>query len=750
MPNTTPPSTATGHDSPISNDTDDLYGRLEIAKELYEICESANDEYSTRIGLYGPWGSGKTSVLNFVRKIAEAQGNLVITFSASGVADVNALWVSFYAAFKEAAEKMHVTASLENQAKEAAKRNASKGEAIAGATGNAVNFFFPGFGKIVENAITAATGKAANIKIDDTFIKGLRDRVREDPRKRIIVFVDDLDRADPKVVPLMLLALRELLDLPGFCFVIAIDYDVVTRALGSYNEAWANRGGIFLEKIVDFAIALPLPTDRQIKALAMREFENCCSPNSYVSPLLISKLLPELPRNPRQLKLIARILGTYKKQVARHNKDELDIAFMVRMAALRVISSTLAERVYADIRLLSYADFRGDRNDVPEPEKEFDGNILARVQEWVQRVSDLEESRKVEAERILVGIVNAKLQESSAEKLFYTCRVLLGHSTFTQKEFESLVSRFQSSTSDFVIENFVDDWSKTYAKDVHVDLLKATLAKYLTATKAAENAYAVTDKHTNLQETALMLKLLEAGWQCFLKTPLEWAEKLSAFREIHKDFTNPETIPTSTLVSMYRTFIEIAKTDEHYSDLLDLILVFDSNMSFSAMSVGNQSTTLAQELFLEISPIIAKVAGRKLSAVGNFQGSMRIYMSLPWGWIFLFPNGPLLSDPGFSQIAITEALIQENVASRAEKAYGFLAALSNGFRSSEVDSPKALALNVPLSKYLWETLVQVQPHETAINSLYIFRKKLVDLGMNDNIVEWPQWLKPSETPQNPM
>jgi KAP family P-loop domain len=748
MLNTTPPSTATGHDSPVSNDTDDLYGRLEIAKELYGICESANDEYSTRIGLYGPWGSGKTSVLNFVRKIAEAQGNLVITFSASGVADVNALWVSFYAAFKEAAEKVNVTASLENQALEVAKKHSDRGGAIASAAGTVFNSLLPGIGIVVEKVIKTASDKAAKIKIDDEFIKALQGRVRADPSKRIIVFIDDLDRADPKVAPLMLLALRELLDLPGFCFVIAIDYDVVTRALGAYNTAWKDRGGVFLEKIVDFAIALPPPTEPQIKALAISEFENCCRPNSYVSPSLVTKLLPELPRNPRQLKLIARILGTYQKQVARHHKDELDIAFMVRMAALRVISPSLAENVYADIRLLKYSDLRGEQNNLPASEKEFEAKMVAQARQWVQRVLELEESRKAEAERILVGIIIAKFQEGSPEKLFYTCRVLLGRATFTQKEFESLVSSFQSGWSDSVIKNFVDHWSKTSPTDAHVDVLNAALAKYQNATKFAENAYAVADKHRNLQEADLMLKLLEAGWRCFLKTPLEWAEKLSAFREVNKDLTERETIPKATLVSMYKSLITIAKTDAQYSDLLDLILLLDPNLSFSTMPASNQNTTLAQELFFEISPMIAKVAGSLLSAGGSLQNSMRLYTTLPWGWIFLSPSGPLLTHPNFSQEAIDKALAQENVASRAEKAYGFLAALNNGFHASEVDSQKALVLNIPLSKYLWETIVQVQPNETAINGLCAYRKKLVVLGMDDNIVEWPGWFKLSETPQN--
>jgi hypothetical protein len=732
MSNLSPPGTTIGHDSPISKDADDLYGRLEIAKELYGICESAPDDYSTRIGLYGPWGSGKTSVLNFVRNIAETEGNLVVTFSASGVTDVNALWVSFYAAFKEAAERENVTASLENQAKEIAKKHSGRGEAIANASANAVNIFLPGFGSVVEKAIKSASAKAANIKIDDEFIKGLRDRVREDRTKRIIVFIDDLDRADPKVVPLMLLALRELLDVPGFCFVIAIDYDVVTRALGAHNTAWKDRGGIFLEKIVDFAIALPMPTDAQIRALAIREFENCCSPNSYVSFSLISQLLPELPKNPRQLKLIARILGTYKKQVARHHKDELDIAFMVRMAALRVISVTLAENVYTDIRSLSYADFRGDVTNPAEPEKEFDANVLARVEEWVKRVPDLEDSRKIEAKRILLGIINAKLQESSTEKLFYTCRVLVGRSTFTQLEFDSLISDFRNHSNENSIAVFVSQWSKANALEAYVDLINAALAKYLDSLRLAKTAYAVNDSQMHIVEAEFILKLLQVIWKNFLNQPFEWIEKTSAFHDIHNDLIGDEKRPSPTSVNMFKALLDIARTDQEYLSLLSLI------------GMEEPDALPAQQLFSEISSGIAKIVGRLLAARTTTDEVRLRYTSPPLGWVVRSPQGPLLSLAEFAQEAIAEANLDTNLAAKAENAYSYLSAIQSGRTYAEVDSLKALASNVPLSEYLWQSIVQIQPHEDAIGNLRVYKAKLVKRGMNESIVSWPIWFECSE------
>jgi KAP family P-loop domain len=68
------------------------------------------------------------------------------------------------------------------------------------------------------------------------------------------------------------LALRELLDVPKFVFVLAFDRGTVSRALAEYNTAWGPSGEAILEKIIDFPFELPTPTPGQVKALAVRQF----------------------------------------------------------------------------------------------------------------------------------------------------------------------------------------------------------------------------------------------------------------------------------------------------------------------------------------------------------------------------------------------------------------------------------------------------------------------------------------------
>lgn len=55
-----------GTDTPIKVKEQDLIGRASFAERLADILKSAEGSEPLVIGLYGSWGSGKTSVINLV------------------------------------------------------------------------------------------------------------------------------------------------------------------------------------------------------------------------------------------------------------------------------------------------------------------------------------------------------------------------------------------------------------------------------------------------------------------------------------------------------------------------------------------------------------------------------------------------------------------------------------------------------------------------------------------------------------
>ena len=61
------------NDSPIESAEDDLYGVLPFAKALAKSFLSIKKPEGTAIALRGPWGSGKSSVVNLLRE--ELQGH---------------------------------------------------------------------------------------------------------------------------------------------------------------------------------------------------------------------------------------------------------------------------------------------------------------------------------------------------------------------------------------------------------------------------------------------------------------------------------------------------------------------------------------------------------------------------------------------------------------------------------------------------------------------------------------------------
>src|SRR5260370_40923338 len=103
------------------------------------------------------------------------------------------------------------------------------------------------------------------LQYDGAQIRAIQKKVKQ---RRLVVLIDDLDRCAPELLPQLLLSLRELLDLPGFTFVLAFDDEIVARALSDENPAWSD-GSDFLVKILDFRFHLPSITEDQKTLLVL-------------------------------------------------------------------------------------------------------------------------------------------------------------------------------------------------------------------------------------------------------------------------------------------------------------------------------------------------------------------------------------------------------------------------------------------------------------------------------------------------
>src|SRR5437016_2569129 len=53
-------------DRAIESPNEDRFGRAEFARRIAQVIAKRQDAGSIVVGIYGPWGDGKTSVLNMV------------------------------------------------------------------------------------------------------------------------------------------------------------------------------------------------------------------------------------------------------------------------------------------------------------------------------------------------------------------------------------------------------------------------------------------------------------------------------------------------------------------------------------------------------------------------------------------------------------------------------------------------------------------------------------------------------------
>ena len=79
---------AKGYDAPGVKDALD---REPLAKQIYDCLTSGQPDWSVRVGLFGSWGLGKTTICDWIRDWALANGHIPVSLKVA-TEDKNSLW----------------------------------------------------------------------------------------------------------------------------------------------------------------------------------------------------------------------------------------------------------------------------------------------------------------------------------------------------------------------------------------------------------------------------------------------------------------------------------------------------------------------------------------------------------------------------------------------------------------------------------------------------------------------------------
>ncbi len=286
--------------------SEDLLGRWRLSRDVYAIVRETPADWSCRVGIYGEWGEGKTSLLKFVETQAQADGLICFWVNPSQAESADGLWRIVLEAFIDALDREGIL--VEGVRAWRLRLLGEKSEPVEKlAEANQYAKALVGFGRSAIKQWLRPEGEQ---------IRRLREKLHSN---KVIVFIDDLDRTDPKLIPTLLLGLRDLLDLPGFCFLLAFDDEIISKALIRVNEAWGD-GKAFLDKVLDFSFSLPNTTAEERFRLVKYHIQELCP---WMNVEVIEQNSDLLPETPRKLKTLLRNLMTLGPSMKRHDPSEV-------------------------------------------------------------------------------------------------------------------------------------------------------------------------------------------------------------------------------------------------------------------------------------------------------------------------------------------------------------------------------------------------------------------------------------------
>lgn len=241
-------------DRPQTDPSQDLFGYAPFAQTLTKtLCNYGSSEPLV-LGLYGDWGSGKSTILKFIcHNLAEMPENerpIVIEF--------NPWWFS---------GQEHLARAFLGQLQAVLPKKNEVFRELGKMLGN----FSEGIGGLLDLAgVTGGMGKKAV-----PLIKAISERSPKDvpalkeeicatlqqAGKRIIIMVDDIDRLEAEEIRQLFTVIKALADFPNVIYLLAFDQAVVVQAIEKYSGM---PGQAYLEKIIQASFVVPLVDKREL------------------------------------------------------------------------------------------------------------------------------------------------------------------------------------------------------------------------------------------------------------------------------------------------------------------------------------------------------------------------------------------------------------------------------------------------------------------------------------------------------
>ena len=257
-------------DKPIVSKEGDLLGRSTFSNKLAKAIYEYNDDSGLVIGLFGKWGTGKTSVINMAEeellRLSKTDDNkpLIVKFSPWNYSDQDNLISLFF----------H---SLNNKIQNSGNKK------IKDTLGN----LFKNYSDAVDGLAVIPTIGPVLAPVLKTLLKVTGDNFTKAPdldeskeklkkalleiSSKIVVVIDDIDRLNNSQIRDIFQLVKQVGDFPNVIYVLLMDREVVSSALKEVHNIDGNE---YLDKIIQVPFEIPDISKEKLYSILQKKIKN--------------------------------------------------------------------------------------------------------------------------------------------------------------------------------------------------------------------------------------------------------------------------------------------------------------------------------------------------------------------------------------------------------------------------------------------------------------------------------------------
>ena len=373
-------------DLPIKSLNED---KLEIKKyidSLYKFIETCDTPCT--ISIQGDWGSGKSSVMNCLKDVIESKNKTdnkyhcvyFNTWQYSQFSNNNNLYLTFLT---------HLISNLKNKkgisSLKCLDKNIDSVQDLLDSMLNIVLVSLETYNKTkpISILIDKLTNKNTykyhkkNDKFLDniSLIENLKcileniSKCLNENNKKIIIFIDDLDRLEPVKALELLEIIKLFLDLENFVFVLAMDINVVINGVKQKfgKETSTEKCIAFFDKIVQLPFHIPLDK-YDYSALIKDLFEHSVKDDGIYNKLssFIKLCIKSNPRSFNRLRNSYQLLKNIIKQDNKDSQDTLNDFLLLSVIAIQIYNKDLYSFLISIYAGIDENDLKYDNKDITD------------------------------------------------------------------------------------------------------------------------------------------------------------------------------------------------------------------------------------------------------------------------------------------------------------------------------------------------------------------------------------------------